>query len=220
MMGMAAITFLLLIVLLCCISAAKRRKRSNKKPQQWSEHYQPADFVPPSFRWTEVVPVEPTHLSTRANCLVNQSNSVNASTKTNGIPVYISLTTMMSRIGTVDKTIISLLSGRLIPDHIFLFISSEPFILDTGVPVKKLPVTLLELSFYFPFTIVYTDNIGPHRKLLPLLAKKWHEDCIIATFDDENQRGINTYLEQGIKYYAASGGTAVVSLRARKMGFW
>ena len=127
---------------------------------------------------------------------------------------------MMSRIHKVDKTIISLLSGRMIPDRIFLFISSDPFILDTGVPVEDLPLALLELSFYFPFTIVYTDNIGPHRKLLPLLSKKWNEDCIIVTFDDENQRGINTYLENSIKYFVASGGKAVVSLRARKMGFW
>lgn len=108
----------------------------------------------------------------------------------------------------------------MIPDRIFLFISSEPFILDTGIPVEELPLALLELSYYFPFTIVYTDNIGPHRKLLPLLSKKWHEDCIIVTFDDENQRGINTYLENNIKYFTVSGGTAVVSLRSRIMGFW
>ena len=178
------------------------------------------DFTPPSYGWTEVIPLEPVDRSTRAACLVNQSNSLNASTKTNGIPVYISLTTMMSRIDQVDKTIISLLSGRLVPDHIFLFVSSDPFILDTGVPLENLPLALLELSFYYPFSIIYTDNIGPHRKLLPLLAKKWHENCLIVTFDDENQRGINTYLDQSIKYYVASAGTAVVSLRARKMGFW
>ena len=96
--------------------------------------------------------------------------------------------------------------------------SSSPFLL-LGIPIDQLPLSLLELSYYFPFTIVYTDNLGPHRKLLPLLAKKWHEDCLIVTFDDENQRGLGTYLRQSLKYYTVSNGQAIVSLRARKMGF-
>jgi len=81
---------------------------------------------------------------------------------------------------------------------------------------------LRQLAYHYRtvFSIVYTDNLGPHRKLLPLLARKWGEDCVIVTYDDENQRGIKTFLQQSVRYYVATGGAAVVSLRARKMGIW
>jgi hypothetical protein len=36
-----------------------------------------------------------------------------------------------------------------------------------------------------PVSIVFTENIGPHRKLLPLLSRKWNEDCVIMTTDDD-----------------------------------
>ena len=33
--------------------------------------------------------------------------------------------------------------------------------------------------------INWVKNIGPYRKLLPLLKDKWEEDCIIITIDDD-----------------------------------
>ena len=31
----------------------------------------------------------------------------------------------------------------------------------------------------------WVENIGSYRKLTPLLMKKWEEDCIIITIDDD-----------------------------------
>ena len=220
-------------------STRKRRSRPNNKDEEKTTFSEP-----PTYRWDEIKPIEPTSRSSRIRGLIDQRKSINASTRTRGLPVYITMTTISSRVNKIEDTIVSLLNGEVLADRIYLFISSEPFLLDAGrccfvdqlllfipnicnlcrnpclgIPVDQLPLSLLELSYYFPFTIVYTDNMGPHRKLLPLLAKKWKEDCLIVTFDDENQRGLGTYLRQSIKYYASSNGQAVVSLRARKMGF-
>jgi hypothetical protein len=128
---------------------------------------------------------------------------------------------MDSRIGNVNRTIFGLLNGSVVPTRIYLFISEEGFLLDKGIPPTKIPHSLFELSQHFNFSVVYTDNIGPHRKLLPLLAKKWDEDCIIITLDDEPEKeGGKTdwRVEQLLKYHKASGEDAVVSLRTRRIG--
>jgi len=48
-------------------------------------------------------------------------------------------------VGQVAATVASLLGAPVVADHIYLFISSEPYILDTGVPPRKLPYALLEV---------------------------------------------------------------------------
>jgi hypothetical protein len=140
-----------------------------------------------------------------------------------GQPVYVSMTTMSSRIGNVHKTIRQIFGGRVIPDRLFLFISREPFLLDRGIANDSvIPSDLRDLALkgVYPLSVIYTDNLGSHRKLLPLLAKKWEEDCIIATFDDEpkDEGKLGQYLSQLIKYYLASNRSAVVSLKARRIG--
>jgi len=49
-------------------------------------------------------------------------------------------------VGQVAATVASLLGAPVVADHIYLFISSEPYILDTGVPPRKLPYALLEVG--------------------------------------------------------------------------
>ena len=57
--------------------------------------------------------------------------------------------------------------------------------MDDGVPPSAVPKELVGLARIYPVSIVYTANIGPHRKLLPLLRRVWREDCVIITLDDD-----------------------------------
>ena len=137
-------------------------------------------------------------------------------------PVYVSMTTIKARIGRVHKTIISIFEGPLVPDRLYLFISREGFLLDAGVQPEDIPLELKELITVrcWPISIVYTQNLGSHRKLLPLLAHKWHEDCTIATFDDEpkDEGKLKQYILQLVRYYLATQRAAIVSLKARRIG--
>ena len=140
----------------------------------------------------------------------------------NGQHLYVSLTTIHSRIYGIAGTIESILRGTIWPDHIYIFVSREPHLLDLGVTpefiLSESKGRLKELAHIYPrISVIFTDNIGPHRKLLPLLAKKWNEDCVIVTIDD-HETYKKTTLESLIKYYDASGRNAVVALRARRMG--
>ena len=133
-------------------------------------------------------------------------------------PVYISLTTMASRMHRVNKTIISLLQARVVPTTIYLFISKEPFLLDTGV--KEIPNELLCLVAEGYLKIIYTANIGPHRKLIPALKRHWGEDVFIATVDDDMKRDQGyIILYQLLKHYMlAQTSDTIVALRARRIG--
>ena len=138
-----------------------------------------------------------------------------------GTPVYISMTTIHNRLYGIAATIETILRGSVLPTHIYIFVSSEPYLLDQGIS-KDFMVSssgkLRALSEAFPhISVIFTDNIGPHRKLLPLLAKKWDEDCVIVTVDDHEMypKGMLASL---LDYYRASDGTAVVALRSRRMG--
>lgn len=135
-------------------------------------------------------------------------------------PVYISLTTISSRIGGVYRVLENIFTGPIVPDRVFLVISHDSFLADKGIPKEMVPQELIELGKKYPLSIVYTKNIGPHRKLLPVLDRFWFDDVIIITMDDEYREGdyLRTYLSQLMKYYLHSTRDAVVALRGRRVG--
>lgn len=98
-------------------------------------------------------------------------------------PVYISITTIDKRIKSAYYSIKTILTGSIIPTKIFLFISSTPYLSDKGI--KKIPTSLLSLVAEGVLRIIYTNNLGPHRKLLPLLNKFYYKDANIITIDDD-----------------------------------
>lgn len=61
------------------------------------------------------------------------------------------------------------------------------------------------------------ENIGPHRKLLPILSRLWSQDDVIVTFDDDRRVPRDSLLRL-IKYYLNSNRDAVVGLRVRRIG--
>ena len=138
-----------------------------------------------------------------------------------GHPVYVSLTTIHARIYGISETIESIVYGSLLPDHIFLYVSFEPYLLDEGVTVEyifKNSPNLQRLIISYPFiSIIFTNNIGPHRKLLPLLSQKWKENCIIITIDDHELYLYNTLLSL-INYYIATNQSSIIALRSRRIG--
>lgn len=98
--------------------------------------------------------------------------------------VYIGLTTIDARIGSVDRTLESLIAQDYRNFTIVLFISREPYLLDGGV--KAVPVSVERIVQRDPrITIRWTPNIGPYRKLLPLLASLGERRALVATVDDD-----------------------------------
>lgn len=139
-----------------------------------------------------------------------------------GKPVYVSMTTISSRLYGIGDTIESLIGGEQLPTRIFVFISEKPHLLDEGISKNDLAgdetLKLRLLYRLYPYiSIVYVDNIGSHRKLLPLLSEKWDEDCLLVTVDDHEIYPKNM-LSSLIDYYIDSGGLSVVARRARRMG--
>ncbi|WP_431305212.1 methyltransferase domain-containing protein [Sediminicoccus sp. BL-A-41-H5] len=100
-------------------------------------------------------------------------------------PLTISLTSIRSRIGHVDRVIRSLLAQSPAPDHVMLVLSQEPYLLDEGVPPEALPPGLRQLWAEGRFELVYAENTGPYRKLLPALRRHAGEERLIVTADDD-----------------------------------
>jgi len=103
-----------------------------------------------------------------------------------------------------------------------LFLSADEFLLDQGVRPSFLHSDVLArlraAQRLFPhISVVFVKNIGPHRKLLPLLAHKWTEQCVIVTVDDHLLYP-PSMLSSLLTYDAAAGGGSVVARRARRLG--
>ena len=103
------------------------------------------------------------------------------------IPVYVSLTSIFQNQDILVSTLVSILKQTVKPNKIFLYLSEEKYLLDNGFSGKRITdaslVNLLESNSLIE--IKWVKNIGPYRKLLPLLKEKWNEDCIIITIDDD-----------------------------------
>jgi hypothetical protein len=150
---------------------------------------------------------------------VAESVKVTVADKLVNQPVFVSIAAISQRIGSVYDSVKAVFQGSVIPTRVFVFISAEPYLMDEGVPITGIPRPLLDMTSNYPVSIVYTDNIGPHRKLIPLLWKHWHDDVVIITIDDDfDSKKYPDVLANLIKYYIASDREHVVALRARRIG--
>uniref|UniRef100_A0A6C0JAA5 Glycosyltransferase 2-like domain-containing protein n=1 Tax=viral metagenome TaxID=1070528 RepID=A0A6C0JAA5_9ZZZZ len=114
------------------------------------------------------------------------------------IPVFISLTSIFKEQNSLLQTLHSIMKQTKLPDKIFLYLSEEPYILDTGFKDKKITNSNL-LKFINDNSMIdikWVKNTGSYRKLLPLLKDKWDEDCIIITIDDDTI--YNTHLIENL----------------------
>jgi hypothetical protein len=153
---------------------------------------------------------------------VNTMGSSRRASETIQKPVYVTLTTISSRIHELVPTLQSVMHGDVLPDRLFIFISRDAFLLDEGLSIddikSRAPDLVSVLKEYPMISVAFTANEGPHRKLLPLLAKNWNKDVLLITIDDHEIYG-KTMLSSLIRGYIATNGTAVVALRSRRIAF-
>jgi hypothetical protein len=110
------------------------------------------------------------------------------------IPTYISLTSIFDNQSELLKTLNSIKNQLELPSKCFIFLSEEGYLLDKGF--KNREITNLKLKNFIQtneklFEVRWVKNIGPYRKLLPLLKEKWEEDCLIITIDDDTEYNNN-----------------------------
>ena len=100
--------------------------------------------------------------------------------------IYISLTSIYQKQNLLLDTLRSIKNQKLQPNKCYIFLSVEPYLLDYGFKNKELNKNLQQyVDNNDVFEIRWCENIGPYRKLLPLLKEKWNEDCLILTMDDD-----------------------------------
>ena len=164
----------------------------------------------PEYQWDEVV------IKKQISPKLSTTKYVHASDILGGMPVYVSMATMSDRINLVSNTLKSIFAGDIVPTHVYVMISSDPYLKDSGIPRDAIPSNLVKIAEKKPVSIIYTENIGPHRKLLPILAKFWNQKCIIVTLDDDVVYHKSTLAEL-IKCYILSGQQSVIALRSRRI---
>lgn len=100
--------------------------------------------------------------------------------------VYVSLTTIKQNEVRVLETLQSIAAQTQLPDKCFIFLSETPYLLDSGFTNGTIASQLSEFIKLNPiFELRWCLNTGPFRKLLPLLAEKFDENCLIITIDDD-----------------------------------
>lgn len=109
-----------------------------------------------------------------------------------------SLTSIKANESILKHCINSLLNQTLKPDAIYLYLSRSSYLLDTGY--SSVPNWLESL----PVHVIFVENSGPFRKLLPLLKSKWTTDELIITVDDDTVYSPNL-IETMVKTYKDSG---------------
>ena len=110
--------------------------------------------------------------------------------KNEKLPIYVSVTSIFKNQDILLFSLKSILNQSLIPDKIFIFLSTEEYLLDDGFKNKIITYEPL-LAFIENnkdlIELKWTKNIGSYRKLLPLLKDKWNDNCIIITIDDDTE---------------------------------
>jgi hypothetical protein len=99
--------------------------------------------------------------------------------------IDISLTSISSRMATLEHTLRSILEQSYRDLRIIVHISREPYLLDEGIP--EIPPNLLALQTEADgrLEFSYCRNTGPYRKLLPYLTRYWGESRLVVTADDD-----------------------------------
>lgn len=115
--------------------------------------------------------------------------------------VHISLTSISARLEHLHLVIQTLLEQDYVGDfNIRLYLSAEPYLLDEGIPEPSQALMELE-DQHKKFSIHYTNNTGPYRKLIPLLESDlWDQNDLLVTADDDTLYPAN-WLSQLVEAY-------------------
>lgn len=101
--------------------------------------------------------------------------------------IILSLTSIFQNQHILLKTITSLLKQTITNFKIYIWLSSDPYLIDTGFTNKIITNNnlLTLINDNNNIEIKWCENIGPYRKLLPVLKENWVNDCLIITLDDD-----------------------------------
>ncbi len=101
----------------------------------------------------------------------------------------VSLAVISGRLPYLPDVLERLLEQTVTPTRVYVWISEEPFLLDEGVTFDDLPPSVVERAEdeTSPVEVRRVDNIGPHRKLLPLLREVYPDEDppLVVTADDD-----------------------------------
>jgi hypothetical protein len=122
--------------------------------------------------------------------------------------ILLTFTTTYERLPILEYTYKSLLKQELSADFIYLNLSKEPYLKDSGC--KKIPEWLKNS----PIKVNFVENTGSYRKLLPILSMAGSDDFIITVDDDViySNDFIKNLVEKAEKYP-----NQIICARARKM---
>lgn len=97
--------------------------------------------------------------------------------------ISLNITTTHSRLELCSATIWSLLWQERMPDVINVWVSKEPYLADEGI--NKLPKWFEAIQKHTDIVkFRFTDNIGPYRKIIPILKEASNTDTIVYCDDD------------------------------------
>ena len=97
--------------------------------------------------------------------------------------IDVSLTTISPRILRLAPVIQSILAQDLPPARVLIHLSRAPYLLDEGI--TDLPADLAALVDGLVVQVVWVDNTGPYRKILPWAAQHAGTDRWVVTADDD-----------------------------------
>jgi hypothetical protein len=101
--------------------------------------------------------------------------------------IVVTMTTIRARLSYVPMVIESILKQSIKPVRIDLNISRRPYLLDEGIALDD-PI-LAELTNIPSLRVKWVENIGPYRKIWPLLEEHFSrpevEDSLFVTIDDD-----------------------------------
>lgn len=102
---------------------------------------------------------------------------------------YVSLTSIKQNEDILLETLKSIKNQTVKPNKCFLYLSENSYLLDEGFENKKIGYDLDDFlaKNSNDFELIWCENIGPYRKLLPLLKEKINQDCSIITIDDDTE---------------------------------
>ncbi|EKJ5234340.1 TPA: glycosyltransferase [Klebsiella pneumoniae] len=126
--------------------------------------------------------------------------------------ISVNLTTTSARVDLCSATVWSILQQDLIPDRINIWVSENAYLFDEGI--KNPPSWVYELNKLNDIIrIIYTENTGPYRKIIPALSVAKRDDILVYC-DDDVIYG-NKWLRCLIDEYNYYNGKYVVASRVR-----
>ncbi|MEZ5754690.1 MAG: hypothetical protein R3D90_08005 [Paracoccaceae bacterium] len=97
--------------------------------------------------------------------------------------IDISLTSISPRIGRLAPVVASLLAQEPAPARVLIHLSRGAYLLDQGI--ADLPADLAALVDGARVQVVWVENTGPYRKILPWLGAHLGTDRWVVTADDD-----------------------------------